>query len=155
MIYAMFTVLSETADSLALALWILRTIRASRIIHSKLLESVFSATFRWLDITPVGRIVARCTQDISSIDSWFEEFLYMTIRVTLKLAVLLTSAVIMTGWYALIPGMLLAVLGGFLGQVYLKCQLNVRREMSNAKAPVLSQIGTALNGLGKWLVLMM
>lgn len=36
-----------------------QSIRASKLIHSKLLLSVFSSTFRWLDITPVGRIVTR------------------------------------------------------------------------------------------------
>lgn len=147
MIYALLNIFAEASDSLSQALWVFRSLRASRIIHSQLLESVFSATFRWLDITPVGRIVARCTQDIASIDSQFEAFAYMLMRMSLNLVALFTSAVVMAGWFAFIPGMLLAVLGGFLGFVYLKCQLCIRREMSNAKAPVMSQIGTALSGL--------
>ena len=68
-------------------------------------------------------------------------------RMTIALLAFFVSAILMAGWYAFIPGILLALLGGFLGIVYLKCQLCIRREMSNAKAPVMSEIGAALNGL--------
>lgn len=149
MIYALLNVFAEASDCLSQALWVFRSLRASRIIHFQLLESVFSATFRWLDITPVGRIVTRCTQDIASIDGALEILACMLMRMSINLIALFTSAVFVAGWYAFVPGMLLAVLGGFLGLVYLKCQLSIRREVSNAKAPVMSQIGTAMNGLRK------
>lgn len=97
----------------------------------------------------MGRIVARCTQDIASVDGDFQLFAFVLMRMTIILAVLFISAVGMAGLYALVPGLLLAVLGGFLGFVYLKSQLSIRREMSNAKAPVLGQIGIALSGLRK------
>ncbi|KAF8188324.1 multidrug resistance-associated ABC transporter [Pholiota molesta] len=45
-----------------------RSISASRIIHAKLVESVFGSTLRWLDETPTARITARCTQDIRTVD---------------------------------------------------------------------------------------
>ncbi|KAH8108771.1 hypothetical protein DFH11DRAFT_1057276 [Phellopilus nigrolimitatus] len=48
--------------------FVLRSLRASRLIYTSLLESIFTAPFRWLDVTPVGRIVTRCTQDTSTID---------------------------------------------------------------------------------------
>lgn len=148
-IYVLLNVLSETSDVLSQVVWVFRSVRASRIIHAQLLQSVFSATFRWLDITPVGRIVARCTQDIASVDGDFQLFAFVLMRMTIILTVLFISAVSMAGLYALVPGLLLAVLGGFLGFVYLKSQLSIRREMSNAKAPVLGQIGIALSGLRK------
>lgn len=37
------------------------------------------------------------------------------------------------------PGILVFLLGASLGQIYMKAQLSVKREMSNAKAPVLGQ----------------
>ena len=147
MLYALLNLFTVTSDTIARLLWIFRSIRASRILHSRLLESVFTATFRWLDVTPVGRIITRCTQDISSVDQELESFAYMLMRMTIALLAFFVSAVLMAGWYAFIPGILLALLGGFLGIVYLKCQLCIRREMSNAKAPVMSEIGAALNGL--------
>lgn len=48
-----------------------------------------------------------------------------------------------------IPGGILGLLGAWLGNVYMKAQLSVKREMSNAKAPVLGHVGTAISGLGK------
>ena len=57
------------------------------------------------------------------------------------------ASVLVAGISAFISGFVVAVLGGFLGIVYLRCQLCIKREMSNAKAPVMSQLGTVLAGL--------
>lgn len=43
------------------------------VIHKKLLTSVFSASLRWLDMTPQGRIISRFTRDMRSIDGEFTE----------------------------------------------------------------------------------
>ena len=39
----------------------------------------------------------------------------------------------------LLPGITVASLGGWCGQIYIAAQLSVKREMSNAKSPVLGQ----------------
>ncbi|KAH8108752.1 P-loop containing nucleoside triphosphate hydrolase protein [Phellopilus nigrolimitatus] len=103
--------------------------------------------FRWLDVTPVGRIVTRCTQDMDTIDEQLTRMASPFMSITINLICLFFAAVFMVGWYALIPGLVVAILGGLLGRVYLKCQICIRREMSNAKAPVMTQVGTALAGL--------
>ena len=54
---------------------------------------------------------------------------------------------VQAGIYSLIPGLLLATVGGFLSGMYLKAQINVKREMSVRQSPILSQLGTALAGL--------
>lgn len=41
-------------------------LRASRTIHRRLISSVLGTTLRWLDSTPVARVIARCTQDMQS-----------------------------------------------------------------------------------------
>ena len=46
-----------------------------------------------------------------------------------------------------IPGAVIAVIGGWCGQIYMKAQLSVKREMSNARAPVLGHFGAAIAGL--------
>ena len=50
----------------------------------------------------------------------------------------LTSVVVVAPAF-IFPGILLFVIGGFLGQIYMRAQLSVKREMSNAKSPVLGQ----------------
>lgn len=48
-------------------------------------------------------------------------------------------------------GILLALAGGAVGQIYMKAQLSVKREMSVAKAPVLGHFGATMAGLGEFL----
>ncbi len=47
-----------------------------------------------------------------------------------------------------IPGLLVGVIGGWLGQVFMRAQLAVKRELSNAKSPVLGHFGAAISGSG-------
>jgi len=48
----------------------------------------------------------------------------------------------------IVPGTVITILGAWLGQVYMKAQIAIKREMSNAKAPVLGHFGAAVSGLG-------
>jgi ABC-type multidrug transport system fused ATPase/permease subunit len=45
------------------------------------------------------------------------------------------------------PGLLIGFCGGFMGQVYIKAQMLVKRERSNAKSPVVSDIDGTFAGL--------
>lgn len=59
------------------------------------------------------------------------------------------GAVVLFAPVFLIPAIVIAGIGGFLGNVYIKSQLSIKREMSNAKAPVLGAFGSAMAGLSK------
>ncbi|KAG8926193.1 hypothetical protein FRC00_003145, partial [Tulasnella sp. 408] len=95
-------------------IFILGSLKASKITHNRLVQSVLSTTMRWLDSTPQGRIIARFTRDMRSVD---------------------------------VPGLVVAAVGAWLGQVYIRAQLAVKREMSNAKSPLYSHFGAAIAGL--------
>jgi hypothetical protein len=58
------------------------------------------------------------------------------------------SAVIILTPIFLFPGVVVAILGAWCGQIYIKAQLSVKREMSNARSPVLGHFGAAISGLG-------
>lgn len=62
---------------------------------------------------------------------WLTE---LTVGMLIKFGAVLLFTPIFIG-----PGILVAVLGGWLGQVYIASQLSVKRGMSNAKAPVIGQ----------------
>jgi hypothetical protein len=47
-----------------------------------------------------------------------------------------------------VPGVAIALFGAWLGRVYMKAQIAIKREMSNAKAPVIGHFGTSVAGLG-------
>lgn len=43
----------------------------------------------------------------------------------------------------------IVIFGTWLGSVYIKAQMSVKREMSNCKSPVLAVFGSAIHGLGE------
>jgi hypothetical protein len=49
----------------------------------------------------------------------------------------------------LAPGLFIGMLGGCIGRIYMKAQLSVKREMSNARAPVLGHFGASIAGLSE------
>lgn len=104
---------------------------------------------RWLDTTPVSRILTRFSQDCQSIDITLPSLLSSTTRRTIKLTIYFVSVIFSTGWPALGIGMVVAVSGVLCGQLYIKAQLPIKRHMSNLRAPVVGHVGTALNGLGE------
>jgi drug/metabolite transporter superfamily protein YnfA len=48
----------------------------------------------------------------------------------------------------LLPSAGAFVIGAGFGQIYIKAQLSVKRELSNARSPVLSHFGAAIAGIG-------
>jgi ABC-type multidrug transport system fused ATPase/permease subunit len=101
----------------------------------------------WLDIVPIGRVITRCTRDIATIDGQFAANFIRLLQLSTVLVTYFVVSILVVGISALVSGTVVLVLGGFLGFVYLNAQLCVKREMSNAKAPVMSHVATALAGL--------
>ncbi|KAI0076652.1 P-loop containing nucleoside triphosphate hydrolase protein [Panus rudis PR-1116 ss-1] len=126
--------------------YILGSLRASRIIHKQLVDSVLGSTLRWLDRTPISRVLTRCTQDIQTIDGAFQLNLYMFIDITFMVFTKFFAVIFISPVF-IVPGAFLVVIGVLLGNVYMKGQLPVQREASNARAPVLGHISSTLGGL--------
>ncbi|KAJ7485533.1 P-loop containing nucleoside triphosphate hydrolase protein [Mycena latifolia] len=72
----------------------------------------------------------------------FAGFVFVTISMVTSFA----AVVFLTPLF-MVPGVLAAIIGGALGQLFIKAQLSVKRESSNAKAPVLGHFGAAIAGL--------
>ncbi|KZT42309.1 P-loop containing nucleoside triphosphate hydrolase protein [Sistotremastrum suecicum HHB10207 ss-3] len=127
--------------------WAWGSVRASRALHRKLVHSILTSTFRWLDTTPISRVLSRCSQDCQMIDGPLAEmsigFLYITSGLICTIIAVITQA----GLTALISAFVVVALGMLSGQLYMAAQLPVKRDMSNARSPVLSHVGAALNGL--------
>lgn len=49
----------------------------------------------------------------------------------------------------LMPAVVGVSFGFWLGTVYIKAQMSIKRDMSNRKAPVLAMFGSAIHGLSK------
>ncbi|KII86381.1 hypothetical protein PLICRDRAFT_56093 [Plicaturopsis crispa FD-325 SS-3] len=120
------------------------SLRASRSIHRRLIQSVLGTTLQWLDKTPVSRVIARCTVDIRTGD--MPLFLTNVIEISIVIIVKFAAIAFLTPIFSIV-GIITGAIGISLGERYMKGQLSVKREMSNAKAPVLAHFGGALAGL--------
>ena len=123
------------------------SLRASRRISTTLIDSILGSTLRWvrrtqywplqklrgisnrwLDETPTGRIIARCTQDIRAVDGPIPNAIMVLTELGITLLTKLVVIVIFTPIF-LLPSMFIATFGFFLGNLYLRAQLSVKREM--------------------------
>ncbi|KAJ7797502.1 P-loop containing nucleoside triphosphate hydrolase protein [Mycena olivaceomarginata] len=123
------------------------TFRASRIIHKQLVESIMGTTLRWLDLTPTSRITTRCTVDISSIDSQIAEGLRALIECTVSMSVKFFAVVLFTPVFFSPVSSLECSAQFVVEYTWVASQLSVKREQSNAKAPVLAHFGATMAGL--------
>ncbi|KAI0800050.1 P-loop containing nucleoside triphosphate hydrolase protein [Fomes fomentarius] len=141
------TVLIGMVGSAFCVFWfVYGSLKAARIIHAKLLTSILSATLRWLDKTPTGRIIARCTEDVQAVDNRLAQATEITVETIIFLILKMVAIVIFSPVF-LVPVLLVAVVNGLCGHIYINAQLSVKRELSKAKAPVLGHFGAAINGI--------
>ncbi|KAG8864769.1 hypothetical protein FRB96_003355 [Tulasnella sp. 330] len=122
------------------------TVRGSRSMHARLVRAVLGTTLRWLDSTPTGRIVARFTQDIRAADGPVASMMCDLMDISITMIGKVCAIVIFSPIF-FIPGVLVAAIGKYIGNIYMMAQLSVKREMSNAKSPVYSHFGAAVAGL--------
>ncbi|KAH9166017.1 hypothetical protein EDB89DRAFT_2076263 [Lactarius sanguifluus] len=145
-VYVFILLLATASYTAGFGVYMFGALRASRTIHGTLIESVLGTSLRWLDTTPTSRIITRVTQDIRALDSPLADAFFWAIEVSLSMLLKLIAVVYLTPGFS-IPGIAVAVLGVWLGRVYMKAQIAIKREMSNAKAPVLGHFGASVAGL--------
>ncbi|KAI0371499.1 multidrug resistance-associated ABC transporter [Pilatotrama ljubarskyi] len=145
-VYNAVLVVGITMYCTSFLVYLFGALRASRSIHRTLLQSVLGSTLRWLDKTPTSRIITRCTQDMQCVDGPLANTLSWVIELTVSMLMKFLAVVSFSPIFT-IPGAIVAAVGGWCGQIYMKAQLSVKREMSNARAPVLGHFGAAIAGL--------
>ncbi|THU95701.1 P-loop containing nucleoside triphosphate hydrolase protein, partial [Dendrothele bispora CBS 962.96] len=126
-------------------------IRSSRSIHKQLMTSILGTghlvfKMQWLDTTPTSRVITRCTKDMNDVDRPIPQLFGSLLQYTLSLIAKFAAVIIYTPVF-LAPGILIAIMGGLLGQIYIHAQLPIKRLQSNAKAPVLGHFGAAIAGI--------
>ncbi|KZV59749.1 P-loop containing nucleoside triphosphate hydrolase protein [Peniophora sp. CONT] len=146
---AMF-VLIVFATTVAFAIftgtYVFGVLRAAKKIHALLIDSILGTTLNWLDRTPVSRVITRCTKDIKSVDGQFAHRFRWLVSISAQLITQLGAIALVTP-AVILPGTAIFLIGAWIGSIYMKAQLPVKREMSNRKAPVLGHFGAAIAGL--------
>ncbi|KAJ7042972.1 multidrug resistance-associated ABC transporter [Mycena alexandri] len=122
-------------------------LRASETLHQQLIDSVLGTTLRWLDTTPTSRIIARATQDMGMVDGPPTASLRSLLDHTVSMAVTLSAIVLFTTPIFFAPGVTLFLLGSYCGRLFMPARISVKREMSNARSPILGHFSAAVTGL--------
>ncbi|EJD51853.1 ATP-binding cassette transporter [Auricularia subglabra TFB-10046 SS5] len=144
--YAGLLLTGSIVYSIAYVTFVFGSLRASRSIHNRLVEAILGTTLRWLDVVPTSRVIARCTQDLRSIDGPLSGLLSDLVELGIGLICKFAAVIFMSPIFV-VPGAIVAAIGWWCGQVYIASQLSVKREMSNARSPVLGHFGAAITGL--------
>ena len=145
-LYIVWVVTGLIAIIGASILYYVGAIEASRVIHRKLVDRVFGAYMRFLDSTPMGRIISRFTKDMKNVDGGFTDSFAWVANLTVSLSLKFLVVVFLVPIFS-IPALLIGAIGGILGELYIHGQLSVKREMSNAKSPLFSHFAAAVNGI--------
>ncbi|KAJ7643889.1 P-loop containing nucleoside triphosphate hydrolase protein [Roridomyces roridus] len=103
-------------------------LRASKVIHQILVDSVLRAPLRWLDVTPSSRIIARVTNDIRAVDDSIPNALWPLAAMLSSMVVRFVAAIIYAPVF-FFPGVAVGFMGNWIGQIYIAGQLPVKRHM--------------------------
>ncbi|KAI2629634.1 canalicular multispecific organic anion transporter 1 [Hypoxylon sp. NC1633] len=120
--------------------------RASRVLFSRVVDRVSNATFRFYDVTPVGRLMNRLTSDIGMLDGgvivplqnfafWSLTWLSSMIVIALTTPVFFIFALLMTVWFIVI----------FMQ--FLPTSQSLRRLEMVTLSPLMSNFGILVDGL--------
>lgn len=90
--------------------------------------------YSWLDETPTGRIITRCTQDVRAVDGSVPSNL-LTLVYTVMNALINLGAIVLFTPIFIVPGFSVGIAGALLGNWYLRAQLSIKREMRYAAHP--------------------
>ena len=93
-------------------------------------------------------VLAWSYADHPAVDGTLADTLGVVIEATMIILVRFFAVVSFTPIFS-IPGFFVFALGIYCGRVYIRAQLAVKREMSNARAPVLAHFGAAIAGLSE------
>ncbi|KAL2038338.1 hypothetical protein N7G274_008987 [Stereocaulon virgatum] len=146
-VYFGLTLVTCISGTLRYFLVYMRAIRASKELFGKLTYTVLRAPLRWLDTTPVGRILNRFTADFVSIDSMLGDDLGFLIYQIILLVSIIIAGLFVSPWMLLFAVTLL-MLCVYITSTFLAGAREVKRLESNAKSPIFEQFGAALAGIG-------
>lgn len=123
------------------------SIQAARRLFESITYTVLRAPLRWLDTTPVGRILNRMTADFDLIDSSLGDDIGFFLYQIIQLIGIIVASLVVSPWM-LLSALVLLFLCARITSFYLSGARQVKRLESNAKSPVFEQFGSALAGIG-------
>ncbi|XP_056384892.1 ATP-binding cassette sub-family C member 2 [Hyla sarda] len=122
------------------------TVRASRLLHSQLLQNTLHVPMQFFDTTPTGRIVNRFAKDIFTVDETipmsFRSWIACILGVIGTLFVICLATPIFAA--IIVP---LAIVYYFVQRFYVTTSRQLRRLDSVTRSPIYSHFGETVSGL--------
>ncbi|GAA5902673.1 uncharacterized protein JCM6883_007204 [Sporobolomyces salmoneus] len=120
--------------------------KASRALFTDSLTRVVHAPFRHFDATPVGRILSRYSQDMSTIDGSLMDQIRICMTHALSFVVQ-TSVICVVSPFFIPPAVLIIAAYVYYSLMYVKTSRDLRRLESVARSPIFSKFGETLQGI--------
>lgn len=122
-------------------------IKASRVIHENLYDSVVKAPMSFFDRTPLGRIINRFARDINALDQELPRAFGQSLGTTFSLFGALFGIVFATkGWF-MIPMVPILIVYYIAQKGFRKTTIELQRVESLSRSPVFAHFSTTLSGM--------
>ncbi|MCJ1476928.1 hypothetical protein MMC13_005597 [Lambiella insularis] len=119
---------------------------ASRSIHTRLLNAVLRAKFKFFDTTPLGQIMNRFSKDLQAIDQEVAVVVAGMVQGILGIVAIVTLISVITPSF-LIAGVILSVIYFCIGLFYIRSSRDLKRLESVQRSPLYQQFGETLSGI--------
>ena len=143
--YIVISLSAAMLEALKCAVVYVAALRASRKLFEHLISTVLRSRPRWLDITPIGRILNRTTSDFVVIDTRIPGDTHTLCSSLLSLIATSIASLTVTR-YLIIPEVILWVVSLAYTAKYLHVARQIKRLDSTLKSPILSLCETSLVG---------
>ncbi|WOO81435.1 ATP-dependent bile acid permease [Vanrija pseudolonga] len=145
--YSIISVAGVILSDVQFAVTYIGSLRASRILQQKMLESVLFATLRFHDTTSRGRLLNRFGKDIEGLDSSMADNFVRSIAYALNVVVTVSSITYIGGWPFVAAGLLMLGVYYHAGSMYGQASRDMRRLDSVTRSPLYSLFGETVSGV--------
>ncbi|CAD6899666.1 unnamed protein product [Tilletia controversa] len=121
-------------------------LRASRLLFDQMLWSVARASARWIDTTPLGRILNRFSKDIETLDG----SLAFNLRAFFLAGIDILGAIAIITFTVppfIVPAILILFTHYWIARAYMSAGRDLRRLESTLRSPIFSAFGELLQGV--------
>ena len=122
------------------------SLRASRTLHKRLLDSVSRAKLQFFDTTPLGQLMNRFSKDIEAIDQDVAPVAVGVLGCLFSMISIVVLITVITPGF-LIAGFFITIVYFAIGQFYLRSSRDLKRLESVQRSPLYQQFGETLSGI--------
>ena len=145
-IYGLLGMLVIVTNISTTVLMLYGQLRASRVLHEKLLKRILGAPLRFFETTPVGRILNRFSSDMESVDgNGLDSIMSFMFQVIGTFVTLILIGVVSPYFLLLAPFILVSF--AHIANLYRTTSRELKRFAAITTSPVYAQFSETLNGI--------